>query len=477
MGNDPPATSTEEIIQVDQAAPSTNTAKHIEGYVCKSKFTCEDFLLNRLQRICCPNAALQLLPLRSTETKAKLSTLSILPKTRCIQAISHCFIVLQSNMLVAGLVVSEYYLEPIDDHNQDRNRSQVIIYIEKVDTSGHTLNSARPGQPSVASCLVLGYLDYVFQTIINQTSHILVYTFAKAKPQYIFPNSAQSPSKQVLSDRKLISWWKRIIEQTVSSYQDKYQQLLKGYWYIPGSEQNTRNIEFTVMKYGVPFMDRDMARMAIPRFPDDPITRVLKGNAIDSKTNVQSFLDILSFSEECGAGQQSGMLYITYTVPEPCSLPTDKTESGFTMQRDASSKNDVFDQVWNLLINTGDFSTRERAEMSSNRVIHLANALGIDILNVPILDDASVSLNDDHHSMVKGGAKSNPASATVNVLLPRKTKHAQVDVNQNAISVVNILQPRRKRTTDVVEEPHITTAVNTLIPRKKPRDHQQSSTL
>ncbi|KAG0343385.1 hypothetical protein BG004_005353 [Podila humilis] len=53
-----------------------------------------------------------------------------------------------------------------------------------------------------------------------------LYIFARAQPQYLFAKSAKNPRKRALDDRKLIGWWKYIVE---TSYQKRESQDRRGH--------------------------------------------------------------------------------------------------------------------------------------------------------------------------------------------------------------------------------------------------------
>ncbi|AMD22771.1 HHR002Cp [Eremothecium sinecaudum] len=103
--------------------------------------------------------------------------------------------------------------------------------------------------------------------------------FTRAEAQYLFPDSADSPNKHLLSGQKLLRWWLSIIDDLLSTNfeSDSIARLQ-----IPGEEKKTinlylRNMQFKNWQVGDIFHDSEdeLAMYRIPVFEDDPKGRFL----------------------------------------------------------------------------------------------------------------------------------------------------------------------------------------------------------
>ena len=103
-------------------------------------------------------------------------------------------------IFVTGIEASVYYIP---------STSCGILYVSKVDTTGHALH------PSPAAILVRTLITFYGdpKTRPIAADHLWVHLFARAQGQYLFPNSVEWAGKRPLSDVRLCAWWKRVLSE------------------------------------------------------------------------------------------------------------------------------------------------------------------------------------------------------------------------------------------------------------------------
>ncbi|GAB5591258.1 hypothetical protein Unana1_06158 [Umbelopsis nana] len=169
--------------------------------------------------------------------------------------------------LVCGLEAMEY-----KENTTDENPS--LAYVSKIDTTGYKAPAP------LTSILVKTYLP----SLSDCTVHI----FARAQPQYLFPQSVKNTNKRIQTDRGLIAWWLRAI--TDAPFVTK----LDAWWCIPGvDDQESAKRETGVSQdlklghvnwhYGYPYDHNADAKAVIPKFPDDAKCRLLQSYAAYDK--------------------------------------------------------------------------------------------------------------------------------------------------------------------------------------------------
>ncbi|OZJ06283.1 hypothetical protein BZG36_00810 [Bifiguratus adelaidae] len=196
--------------------------------------------------------------------------------------------------LTRELVLASYTQKPNDALHEDED-DEVLFCALEVDH--YTITATDPNDASVRDLVYIAKVDtsgYVPQTPLGTptrpTRHLIeaylsclppseVYLFARAQPQYLFHASANNAQKRALNDRQLIRWWKDVLGSISSAKTERW-------WYIPGVD--TENEAKSLISdrtaaghwvYGYPYAKTDDAWTMIPRFPDDPKTRLLKSYA------------------------------------------------------------------------------------------------------------------------------------------------------------------------------------------------------
>jgi len=167
--------------------------------------------------------------------------------------------------------------------------STSLLYVSKVDSTGQ-------GQtPSPTQTLVKAFLSYFADPTNRQTDTLWVHLFARSQKQYLFPNSADHPSKRVLNDAQLCQWWKgtlSAVAQTQASPLPQCYYLLPGFTELEALQLLRHNVTLSANKehpnwqYGDPYsqqrgkfpfgiLQSPSISDVIPSFPDDPKSRFL----------------------------------------------------------------------------------------------------------------------------------------------------------------------------------------------------------
>ncbi|KAI9014708.1 histone acetylation protein-domain-containing protein [Gaertneriomyces semiglobifer] len=210
-------------------------------------------------------------------------------------------------MAVSALSVSEY--------SDAQTKNHTCIYIEKLDSSGFGVSyRPKPGQrgQSVSRALVLGYLEFARSTIATGTEHLTVHVFARAQPEYIFRGSELNKRKNILPERSLVRWWMKTLSVAAPNSERS-----TGHWFVPGESEKSlismRYQEGSVSwRWGWPYPANAVAREVIPRFADDPKTKVLS-SMCEENTTVAEFAELLELTGDCGMGRLSA--FFTLQLP------------------------------------------------------------------------------------------------------------------------------------------------------------------
>lgn len=89
--------------------------------------------------------------------------------------------------------------------------STTLIYISKMDTTGFPAPS--PSRP-YAKTVVASFLAHYLAEETRPTRAVQVHLFARAQPQYLFPDSGTEPGrKKMLGSGQLCKWWRTVLEE------------------------------------------------------------------------------------------------------------------------------------------------------------------------------------------------------------------------------------------------------------------------
>ncbi|KAF9999607.1 hypothetical protein BGZ80_009206 [Entomortierella chlamydospora] len=210
-----------------------------------------------------------------------------------------------------------------------------------------------------------------------------LYIFARAQPQYLFARSAKNSGKHVLDDRGLVRWWKNMVSSVYStsaspeSSSDQGGQRvhnkskLHGWWHIPGIEtergalriiqsphaSSTISSPESVFNWTYGYPDKgskEMANAIIPRFPDDPKSRLMQSpSGSDGYISIGTFWELAAIAEESGAGKITGFFRVTEEKEEEVKEEEESQES----HEDPVSRSS----------STGETKTKGTAEESSRK--------------------------------------------------------------------------------------------------------------
>ncbi|RKP07562.1 histone acetylation protein-domain-containing protein [Thamnocephalis sphaerospora] len=346
---------------------------------------------------------------------------------------------------------------------------ETTLYVEKVDTTGYMAHAAgATSRLSAAVALVLGYLDYM-RTTRTPVAPLNIHVFARAQPQYLFANSAENSCKRALDDRALVRWWLRTLEalqnpsrvpvavdsvdaakadtaNEVSSDGIEHQ-----YWLVPGyavSELGewARAAAGHGWCYGVPYAPNAQARRVLPRFPDDPIARMLDG-AASAGMSVCDFLALLALGEECGSGRVTGVYTLRLTAcTNAASLPTGEKVDSASKERDDADG--AYAAVTRWLMRHAGFATLAEARTCTQKMAMLCKKHHVCPHIVPAVVVASSPV----------AADGKPADAAV----PTESKGVSAVVN-NLQSLV-----RKRPVSTPTETPRAVNNLQGLIKRRKP---------
>jgi hypothetical protein len=320
---------------------------------------------------------------------------------------------------VYGLQTSEFTLFP--SGSDDRTRT--YIYIEKVDSSGHA-SELITLDAQLSKRLVKGYLKYCQLYCVG--SRISVHLFARSQPQYLFPLSAKSTSKRILSERNLIRWWKKTL-----SFACVNLKVSSAYWFVPGESTQTlgdivratqNSDESLKWNWGLQCegaASNEMATKVIPSFPDDAKTKAM--SLAGTGATIGDVKELLATTGECGSGRMAGFFGFTLRDDSAHGKSSTDAESGGCALED-------YEKLFTLLMRQ-DFSSDCATRLSTKAVMEWfakSSNAGYDSIvinasqkdaqvkeNVPLIAASSVCTTTAHNlqSFVKRKTPSNTPQA------------------------------------------------------------------
>lgn len=227
--------------------------------------------------------------------------------------------------------------------------SLTIIFISKADSTGYLhLLDTQPGTPSIIKTICTSFISQLVKKRLHGP-RVLLSLLARSQNQYLFPGSAENPSKHVLDDRKLIKWWCRTLDPVLRDYESaaaisstnrSSTTSSDAYIIVPGCDRLDARTFFppkskleATSRWSNAY-PRDLVvpdssaplRCLIPRFPDDPKARFL--DDLDSEVSgndrywsgqwrsvksLNQFWEMMSYRQECSAGRLVGFIWIIFT--------------------------------------------------------------------------------------------------------------------------------------------------------------------
>lgn len=326
-------------------------------------------------------------------------------------------------IFITALQTCEYYLD-----------NQTVVNIEKIDTSGHAAPRIFPsknqegGQSrSVAEALVKAYLDFIHAT---SRVNVSVFLFARAQPQYLFPNSKTVPGKHVLNDRQLIIWWKRVLSGFSCLVENPSMQ---HFWIIPGLAPSEASFLLPALGTGAARVDwkwgfgaggREIASQVLPQFPDDPKTRIIKDDLVT--ITVDELSELMSIAVEFNSGKLAAFFCVTFSpiTSTSISTPTSAAVTAFTEDNtagvDFEEAGNLSQQDYNSLLKIllgGDYSSRESATSSTRKFLTTFKKLECTNFCKDILVITNYDTNTSGSAIKRALGQE---KGEINVLKPRK---------------------------------------------------------
>ncbi|ORZ20733.1 histone H3-K56 acetyltransferase [Absidia repens] len=387
--------------------------------------------------------------------------------------------------LVSGLEVYEYTTRHSSkNNNKDDDDEQKgtpplrrTIYISKIDTTGSIL--AR----GVTRRLVQAYVASQQQQVGPCSIHV----FARAQPQYLFPHSANDPSKRVLTDRQLVAWWR-----TTLSNKDLYSMggddnssvTTTPFWIVPGVDEQGALYDIgqkqrlvgdhgvVTWRYGYPYAGDALAKDTIPRFEDDGKARYLgtlldsagKNNDEDDQQNltVDDFWTLFGYSEECGAGKLTAIFVIEISSTSTTTANNDDDKPFSSSETTPPPlDDDEYTRIWNSLM-TMDFHD-ESSNLESTKTWLKTWQTIVSLRSFAITSNQNNNIgSNSHHSTGSSSTKDSisqpiqtptvkrkqPTTSspreTPNVSNTTTAMHAHPTTDASA-TVVNVLVPKRRK--------------------------------
>ncbi|KAJ3130021.1 hypothetical protein HK098_006733 [Nowakowskiella sp. JEL0407] len=214
---------------------------------------------------------------------------------------------IDSEVILYGLLASEFITY---NETTPKIPTQFTTYISKLDSTGILQSFPSIKTKSLGSALVLHYVDSVRTSF--PTLPIEVHVFARSQPSYLFQNSEKNPGKRVLSDDKLVKYWKKTLgcfgKKDDSQASDAKVESVSGYWLVPGETEVSLPKVAKVpvsgnvtWEYGIRATKGQDLRYSLPLFPDDPLGKAL--DLITGEVTMLNLVNMLRVVGDCSIGR------------------------------------------------------------------------------------------------------------------------------------------------------------------------------
>ncbi|KAF8472098.1 histone acetylation protein-domain-containing protein [Kalaharituber pfeilii] len=272
---------------------------------------------------------------------------------------SHFLAVAHDGILVFAIEVL-IYVCAFKNPQTNKSHKETTFFVSKADSSGYLPSAAASFVPknnadlreSTLRTISSTFLEHIITT--HRTAHLnirksTISLFARSQAQYLFPDSASNKKKHVLDDRGLIRWWCRVLDPILQHFSDQdCAENASAYLLVPGLDKYETSALFPPKTrqaaiypnakrwvHGHPLKVDPVrhltVREVIPHFPDDPKSRfldeldaeyigggsrdskkgkTLRGNAWANIKTLEQFWELMSFRQECSAGQSTGFIWI-----------------------------------------------------------------------------------------------------------------------------------------------------------------------
>ena len=258
-------------------------------------------------------------------------------------------------------------------------KSLTTVFVSKADSTGFMSLFGLPGSTaSPLRTITTTFISWMVRYRQRPDVKLVISLFARASDQYLFPGSAENPSKHVSTDRQLIKWWCRVLDPVLRTAEPEQSDpapdrtTSQAYIIVPGEDSVTSFLPNDVRtnpdlrkrwRVGHPLQDISSfptapPRCLIPHFPDDPKARFVdelddelqdtkesrnfqspskRGNGRwKSVKSLEQFWEMMAFRQECSAGRLVGFIWIVFT-PECVNQAGQPESQSTTITRSTSS--------------------------------------------------------------------------------------------------------------------------------------------
>ncbi|KAI9294335.1 hypothetical protein K502DRAFT_330811 [Neoconidiobolus thromboides FSU 785] len=205
-------------------------------------------------------------------------------------------LVYEDKILLGGFTSYEYQVLLQGDEEG------FITIIDKVDTTGYGKT------PKVMKKVLKSYLDY--RKYHYRESRHLIYLFAKPQPQYLFKNSKRNINKKMLNDKQLINYWVDILDSPLFEVNLNYKKYIYVPGNELGQIKSLVKNSLDGWNYSTIYNENDIVKQVILNLNDDCLTRLSKSE-YNQDLSIKEFLLILPFTEECNTGQLVATFFLS----------------------------------------------------------------------------------------------------------------------------------------------------------------------
>ncbi|OQO15139.1 hypothetical protein B0A48_00521 [Cryoendolithus antarcticus] len=228
-------------------------------------------------------------------------------------------------------------------------RRLITMFVSKADSTGYLPRR----HPSPVRVIATTFLKWLSDRLRHPRKRLVISLFARSQPTYLFPGSAKTGKKHILTGHQLTSWWVRVLDSMIRQKADVPNQDRdwQGYITVPNFNgmaevrrflppDNVSSSAKPRWKRGDPLQELAITRglpetvptrCLLPRFPDDPKGRFIQdlddevGLTEDTVTaspskkkqgvwlsvkNLDTFWTVMEARQECSSGQVVGFLWL-----------------------------------------------------------------------------------------------------------------------------------------------------------------------
>ncbi|KAI9341411.1 histone acetylation protein-domain-containing protein [Obelidium mucronatum] len=312
---------------------------------------------------------------------------------------------------------------------------RLFVYFEKLDSSGAAASRG------LARAAVVQRIDELKRA--PGFDQISIHVFARAQPQYLFPESASNKDKRILTDAQLVSWWAKTLHiacKDAATY----------FAFVPGEDaMSVARRCGPVFKFGFgfgcgstiatapPSAEDDISEAVItstsaastplrleelvPRFPDDAKTKALSLLKLEKNASLMDLMTMLETTGEC-RGSIAGFFGVYFNETSDGTPPEHTTTAD--LSKDGTCYVQEFMDFERLLMKQNFSSSEKTIESSRILMEAMSNFKYMSYKSSPIqLPDCSMSpvalaASEGHNSTQQPSSYYPTSSVTANPALP-----------------------------------------------------------